>query len=102
MIKLIFFVPIEDKEKVKKAVFNAGAGKIGNYDCCCFETIGTGQFRPLGEANPTVGEVGKIEIIKEVKIEMVLDDKIKEKVEQSLVEAHPYETPAYEFYSLLN
>ena len=102
MIKLVFFVPVGEKEKVKKAVFDVGAGKIGNYDCCCFEMIGDGQFRPLDNANPALGENGVVEVVKEARIEMVLDDKIKEKVEQSLVEAHPYETPAYEFYSLLN
>ena len=102
MIKLVFFVPLDEKEKVKKAVFDVGAGKIGNYDCCCFEVIGDGQFRPLNNANPTIGENGVVEVVKEARIEMVLDDKIKSIVEQALIESHPYETPAYEFYSLLN
>ena len=102
MIKLVFFVPVGEKEKVKKAVFDVGAGKIGNYDCCCFEMIGDGQFRPLDNANPALGENGVVEVVKEARIEMVLDDKIKSIVEQALIESHPYETPAYEFYSLLN
>lgn len=102
MIKLVFFVPVGEKEKVKKAVFDVGAGKIGNYDCCCFEVIGDGQFRPLDNAKPTIGEIGVVEVVKEARIEMVLDDKIKSIVEQALIESHPYETPAYEFYSLLN
>ena len=102
MIKLIFFVPLDAKEKVKKAIFDAGAGKIGNYECCCFETIGEGQFRPLDHANPTIGEIGKTVILKEARIEVVLDVNIRGKVENALIESHPYEAPAYEFYSLLN
>ena len=64
--------------------------------------IGDRQFRPLDNAKPTIGENGVVEVVKEARIEMVLDDKIKSIVEQALIESHPYETPAYEFYSLLN
>ena len=60
MYKITFYVPVKDAERVKMAMFEAGAGKIGNYDCCSFETRGTGQFRPLPGASPHVGSINKI------------------------------------------
>ncbi len=52
MYKLAFFVPVEDAESVKEAVFETGAGRLGDYEACCFQTRGTGQFRPLEGAHP--------------------------------------------------
>ena len=57
MLKLIFYVPVESAETVKAALFNTGAGKIGNYDQCSFETLGMGQFRALPGANPSIGSL---------------------------------------------
>ncbi len=102
MVKLIFFVPIDQKEIVKKALFAVGAGKIGEYDQCCFETEGIGQFRPLKNASPFIGEIEKIEKVIEVKVEMVLDRSKLSDVKKTLIDKHPYETPAYEFYELLD
>ena len=102
MIKLVFFVPEEFKEKVKNELFKIGAGKIGNYDCCAFETKGRGQFRANNQAKPFIGEVGELEYVSEFRVELVLNEDLMPMVEKKLLEIHPYETPAYEFYRLLN
>lgn len=95
MIHLSFYVPETHLEKVKLAVFNAGAGKIGNYDQCSFEIRGIGQFRPLEGSQPFLGKVNNVERVEEVKVEMVCADELLENVINALKSAHPYETPAY-------
>ncbi|WP_346797315.1 NGG1p interacting factor NIF3 [Halomonas sp. Bachu 37] len=102
MYKLAFFVPVESAENVKEAVFETGAGRIGNYEACCFQTPGTGQFRPLEGADPHIGKVGELEYVKEVKVELVCsDDHIRTAV-AALKLAHPYEEPAYEVWQLVD
>ncbi len=98
MYKLCFFVPEDCKEEVKKAVFASGAGKIGLYDQCCFETTGRGQFRALTGSNPTLGEHNQLEYVTEVKVEMVVDDEIISQALRALIDAHPYEEPAYDVF----
>lgn len=100
MYKLSFYVPFDDASLVKAAVFEAGAGKIGNYDQCCWETIGTGQFRALPGSNPTLGEIGELEFVKELKVEMVCGQSNIKEVVAALKSAHPYEEPAYEVYRI--
>ncbi len=100
MYKLIVFVPLEYKEILKQSLFKAGGGKIGRYDCCCFETLGVGQFRPLGEARPFVGELGKVEYVEEVRIEMVCNPQDLKNVIIALRSSHPYECPAYDIIRL--
>ncbi len=101
MYQLVFYVPETHKEEVKDALFNAGAGRYEDYDCCSFESAGTGQFRPLDKANPFIGESGKLEKVKEYKVEMVVpDDQIK-KVTEELIRSHPYEEPAYSIWKIL-
>lgn len=98
MYRLCFYVPADHAEAVKEAVFAAGAGRIGTYDCCCWQTSGIGQFRPLNGSRPFIGESGKLEHVEELKIEMVCDAGCLEPAVRALIEAHPYETPAYEFW----
>ncbi len=98
MYKLCFFVPEDCKEEVKKAVFASGAGKIGNYDQCCFETKGRGQFRPLDGSNPAIGSLKEIEYVQEVKIEMVVSNEKISHALRALVDSHPYEEPAYDVF----
>ncbi|MEO1938173.1 MAG: NGG1p interacting factor NIF3 [Sulfurimonas sp.] len=100
MYKLSYFVPKEAKEKTKEALFNAGAGKFNNYDCCSFESEGTGQFRALNGANPYIGTIDKIEYVKEYKVEMICEDALIKKAIEALKEAHPYEEVAYEVIKL--
>lgn len=76
-------------------MFGAGAGRLGNYDSCCWQTKGQGQFRPLENSNPYLGEKGEVEIVDEWKVEMVCErEKIRDVV-AAMCKAHPYETPAY-------
>ncbi len=100
MYKLVFFVPVADKESVKQAVFAAGAGKIGNYDQCCWEVEGQGQFRPLPGANPAIGQLQNLEKVGEYRVEMVCEDHLIGAVVAALKGAHPYEEPAYECWQL--
>ena len=100
MYKLSYFVPKEAKESTKEALFKVGAGKFRNYDCCSFESEGTGQFRALNGANPYIGKIDKIEYVQEYKIEMICEDALIKKVVEALKEAHPYEEVAYEVIKL--
>jgi len=93
-----FYVPATHLETVKAAVFAAGAGHIGNYDCCCWQTTGAGQFRPLSGSTPCTGEIGRHETITEVKVEMVCARQKLAAVVKALKKAHPYETPAFMYW----
>lgn len=96
MFKICFFVPLEHAESVKHAMFDAGAGKIGTYEHCSFETLGTGQFKPLEGANPFLGNVGTVEKMQELKVEMVCEAQFIKTVVKVMKENHPYEMPAYD------
>ncbi len=95
MYLLHFYVPEDHAEKVKDAVFAAGAGRIGAYDRCAWEVLGQGQYRPLSGSNPFLGQVGQTERVAELKVEMVCDEASIQAVIKALKAAHPYETPAY-------
>lgn len=100
MYKLAFFVPREDAERVKEAVFASGAGRIGDYEACCFQTPGTGQFRPLAGADPYIGTVGELETVEELKVELVCEDDLIHQAVAALKLAHPYEEPAFDVWKL--
>lgn len=102
LMKLITMVPSAHIEAVRSSIAEAGAGQIGNYDSCCFTTEGKGYFRALDGANPFVGQVSKLHTENETKIEVVFPCWLKKKVECALIQAHPYEEPAYEFHKLDN
>jgi len=101
MYKLVVFIPKSHLTKVRDVICQAGAGKIGNYDCCTFITEGIGTYRPLKGAKPYKGKVGKIEKVKEVRLEVLVPKKVLKKVILALKSAHPYEEPAYDIYQLL-
>lgn len=102
MFQLIVYVPESHLEVVKSAIFAAGAGKYGNYDRCSWQVIGEGQFRPLAGANPFLGSVGSVETVPEWRLETIVDAAFRNAVEQALRDAHPYEEPAYHFFSVIN
>ncbi|MGH1371089.1 MAG: NGG1p interacting factor NIF3 [Cellvibrionaceae bacterium] len=102
MFKLSFFVPETHLEAVKQAVFVAGAGKIGDYDQCCWQVLGEGQFRPLPGSDPFLGELSKLELVNEYKVEMVCDETLIAAAVDALKRAHPYEEPAYDVVRLEN
>lgn len=96
MYKLCFYVPDEHLEAVKAAVFAAGGGRIGDYDSCCWQSAGEGQFRPLAGANPFVGTHDALTRVPETKVELVCDDAHIQPAVAALKLAHPYEEPAYD------
>jgi len=98
--KLELYVPESHLEKVKDALFAAGAGRIGNYDRCCWQTVGQGQFRPLPGSNPFLGSQGKLEQVKEWKLELFCESSQMPAIIVALKAAHPYETPAYSVISV--
>ncbi len=98
MYKLVVFVPKEHVNKLADAIFNAGAGAIGNYSNCGFQTEGKGSFLPLKGANPAIGTTGKIEYVDEIKLESVVPPDKIEAVIEAMKKAHPYEEPAYDVF----
>ncbi len=102
MYKLSSYVPVPYWEVVKQALFDKGTGKIGDYDCCCWQVLGEGQFRPLEGSQPFIGQQGKIEKVAEYKVEMVCADEFINGAVEALLTAHPYQQPAYEIYLIEN
>ncbi len=100
MFKICVYVPEKSVETVKQALFNAGAGRIGNYDSCCWQTEGTGQFRPLAGSNPAIGSQGEVEFVREVKLELVCEDELVTGAVRALRDSHPYEEPAFDVWQL--
>jgi dinuclear metal center YbgI/SA1388 family protein len=100
--KLVTFVPVADAEKVRLALFEAGAGSIGNYDSCSFNQNGTGTFRGNELTNPYVGEKNQLHTENEIRIEMIFSKHIQSQVISALLKAHPYEEVAYDIYPLDN
>ncbi|RRD47987.1 hypothetical protein [Tessaracoccus sp. OH4464_COT-324] len=92
---LVSYVPQSDTALVLRALFEAGAGEIGAYRECAFITPGTGQFRPLAGANPTIGSVNELEYVAENRIEVTFPRRIRAQVVAALRAAHPYEEPAF-------
>ena len=100
-VKIVVFAPLEAADAVRAALAEAGAGRIGNYDCCSFSSRGIGRFRPLEGADPHIGQHGKVEEVEEERIEVVCDRDLLEGVLARLRAAHPYEEPAYDVYGLI-
>lgn len=101
MYKLCFFVPESHVEELKAALFAQGAGKIGEYDCCSWQVLGEGQFRPLQGSQPFIGARDQLAKVAEYKVEMVCEDRLIKQVIKSLLQTHPYQQPAYEVYKIL-
>lgn len=101
--QLIVYVPETHTNKVKEALFNSGAGRLGAYDKACWQCSGQGQFRPSSEAMPAIGSVGKIAYVNEDKVEIICkNEAIVKRAIEALKKAHPYEEPAYAVIKLEN
>jgi len=98
--KLVVFVPATHADAVRRALAEAGAGRIGDYDAASFTSSGEGRFRPLPGANPAIGSVGDLEVVDEVRIEVVADRSMRGALISALLAAHPYEEPAYDVIEL--
>ncbi|TBW27553.1 Nif3-like dinuclear metal center hexameric protein [Gramella sp. KN1008] len=100
--KLTTFVPIKNADEVRKALFDAGGGSIGNYDNCSFNTTGKGSFKGNEESNPVIGEKGEVHFEEEVQIGITYPVHLEARILKNLFTSHPYEEVAYEIHSLEN
>ncbi len=100
--KLVTFCPQNEAEAVREAIFGAGAGVIGKYDCCSFNSEGKGSFRGGDDTNQFVGQKGALHFEPEVRIETILPSYLVPKVVNAMIDAHPYEEVAYDVYPLDN
>ena len=100
--KLTTYAPSKDAEKVRTALFKAGAGAIGNYDNCSFNIEGRGTYRGNEESNPTLGEKGKLHIENETFISVIFDKHLEISILKELFKAHPYEEVAYDIVTTDN
>lgn len=100
MYMIAFYVPETHLEPVKNAIFQAGAGRIGNYSHCAWQIEGVGQFMPLAGSNAFIGAIDTVEKAPEYKVEAICDDAHIKEVVAALKLAHPYETPAYQVWQL--
>jgi len=100
--KLVTFVPLAQAEKVREALFAAGAGNIGNYGECSFNIDGTGTYKAGENTNPFAGEKGTRHYEEELRIETVFPNNIESKILTALFLAHPYEEVAYDLYPISN
>ncbi|NMT63576.1 YqfO family protein [Marinobacter orientalis] len=100
MYKMCYFVPESHLESTKTALFESGAGRIGDYDCCAWQCKGQGQFRPLDGSRPFLGQVGEVERVEEFRVELVCADELIRAAVQALKASHPYEEPAYEVFRM--
>ena len=99
--KLVVFVPREALDRVRDALFAAGAGRIGEYERCSWYTQGTGTFFAGEGASPTIGKRGSEERVSELRLETVFPADAQDAVIAALREAHPYEEPAFDIYELV-
>ena len=102
LLKLVTYVPQLYSYSIREAIFEAGAGQIGNYDWCSFNAEGTGTFRANEKARPFVGNIDELHSEPEVRIEVILPEYLKYKVLEAMLKVHPYEEPAYDFIPLQN
>ncbi len=100
--KVVVFVPVENFETVKNAMCNAGAGHLGEYEDCVFYHEGTGSFKPIGNAEPHIGEVNQTEKVQELRLESVVAENDLSHVVSQMIKAHPYEEPAFDIIKLEN
>lgn len=100
-VKIVVFVPKSHTDIVRRAMGDAGAGKIGNYSHCSYSVDGIGRYKPLEGANPTIGEVGKFEEVQEERVECVCERTTAKVVIKAIREVHPYEEVAFDIYPLI-
>lgn len=100
--KLVVFVPRGYEDVVREAMGKVGAGWIGNYSFCTFQSAGTGTFMPLEGSNPFQGEIGQLEKADELRLETIVPKRKSQTVVEAMLKAHPYEEVAYDLYPLAN
>ena len=98
--KWVVFVPAENADAVREAMFAAGGGHIGDYSHCSWSVSGTGQFLPHEGATPTIGSVGTVERVPEDRVEVIAPTRLRGHVLAAMRAAHPYEEPAFDIFAL--
>ncbi len=101
-VKIVVFAPLSHVAIIRKALAEAGAGHIGNYDSCSFSSRGIGRFRGGESTKPFIGKPGTLEEVEEEKIETICPSAKLEEVLAAVKRVHPYEEPAIDVYPLLN
>ncbi|MBP2078174.1 Nif3-like dinuclear metal center hexameric protein [Oceanobacillus polygoni] len=102
LYKIVVYVPETHIDEVRESLGSSGAGHIGNYSHCTFQTKGQGTFKPLEGSQPFIGTENELEFVDEVKIETIIPKSILHQVISSLITAHPYEEVAYDVFPLAN
>ena len=100
-VKIFVTIPLNSVEIVRNAIFEAGAGIIGNYTHCSTSVKSIGTFKPNDKANPHIGQINTLEFVKEEKLEVICDIENVKNVITSLRNAHPYEEPAIDIVPLI-
>ncbi len=98
--KLEVYVPESHVGIVREAIARAGAGRLGNYSDCIWETGGIGRFRPLDGSSPFIGEANRLEEVVEFKLETICPTERMPEIIRALRAAHPYETPAFQYWDV--
>lgn len=102
LVKLVVFVPEKNADKIRQALGEAGAGKIGDYSFCSYSIKGIGRFKPGDNANPHIGQTGKLEQVNEERIEVACKKDQVEKIINVIKEVHPYEEVVIDIYPMLS
>lgn len=100
LYKLVVGVPEADADAVRRAIGDAGAGRVGNYSHASFSSKGVGRFKPLEGSNPTIGQLGKVTEVPEEQIETVCDKEHLSSILKALQTVHPYETPVVDIFEI--
>ena len=95
LYQLVIYIPEAQCEKVKAAMFTAGAGRYDGYEQCSWQVLGQGQFKPIAGSQPFIGKHDKLETVAEYRVEMICEEKFLKDVIRAMLLAHPYEQPAY-------
>ena len=98
--KIVVYVPLNDADKIREAIGQAGGGELGKYAFCSFSMRGIGRFRPEEGAKPHIGEVGKLEQVEEERIEVTCDTKVISNVIAAIKRTHPYEEIVMDIWPL--
>ncbi len=101
LVKLVVFVPETHADAVRKAMGDSGGGKLGNYSHCSFSSGGIGRFKPLDGAHPAIGKVGRLEEVKEERVECICERGMAKKIIAAIKKVHPYEEVAFDIYPLI-
>ncbi len=100
IVKLAVFVPVTHADQVRKAMGDAGAGKIGNYSHCSFSVTGVARYKPLNGANPVIGSVGEFAEAEEERIEAVCSKDLLQGVMAAVKQVHPYDEVSFDIYPI--